>query len=114
MFMRSTLSPLEDVLKSRFAIYEKQAERIAEIIDLYGRKKRGAQLLDFDDLLSLWLELLEEHGIVLDNLGVGTAYDSSDAAYSAVDNIVVQWSVARPVFTTKHIINGFVAETHHG
>ncbi|RMD83568.1 MAG: ATP-dependent helicase [Candidatus Dadabacteria bacterium] len=59
-FVENTLEPLETVLAKRFPMFEREAHGIATVLDLYRRRKRERQLLDYDDLLSRWLELLTE------------------------------------------------------
>ncbi len=60
-FVHNTLDPLETVLATRYPMFERDAPRIASVLELYEKRKRERQLLDYDDLLSRWLELLEEH-----------------------------------------------------
>jgi DNA helicase-2/ATP-dependent DNA helicase PcrA len=60
-FVQSTLDPLETVLARRYPMFLADADRIRQVLDLYAVKKARGQLLDFDDLLRAWLELLEQH-----------------------------------------------------
>ena len=39
-------------------------EQIPRISDLYAKRKRATNAMDFDDLLALWLKLLQEHADV--------------------------------------------------
>jgi len=56
--------PLTKVLDERFPYLVEFAEPITRIIQRYQAKKQELNLMDFDDLLSLWLRLLkEEEGI---------------------------------------------------
>ena len=60
-FVQNTLEPLEDVLANRYPMFIREAGEIEKVLILYMARKRERQLLDFDDLLSLWLRLLTEH-----------------------------------------------------
>jgi len=60
-FVQNTLEPLEDVLAKRYPMFIREAGEIEKVLMLYMARKRERQLLDFDDLLSLWLRLLSEH-----------------------------------------------------
>ncbi len=67
-FLQNTLEPLERVLTKRYPMFQDDRDAIARVIDLYATRKRQAQLLDYDDLLSGWLMLLTEHEQVRDLL----------------------------------------------
>jgi DNA helicase-2/ATP-dependent DNA helicase PcrA len=60
-FIQNTLEPLEGVLSKRYPMFVREAGEIEKVLILYTVRKRERQLLDFDDLLSLWLRLLTEH-----------------------------------------------------
>ncbi|OHB63943.1 MAG: hypothetical protein A2168_08890 [Planctomycetes bacterium RBG_13_50_24] len=60
-FIQNTLEPLEDVLAKRYPMFIRETGEIEKVLMLYTARKRERQLLDFDDLLSLWLRLLTEH-----------------------------------------------------
>jgi len=60
-FVQNTLEPLEDVLAKRYPMFIRETGEIEKVLMLYMARKRERQLLDFDDLLSLWLRLLTEH-----------------------------------------------------
>jgi DNA helicase-2/ATP-dependent DNA helicase PcrA len=60
-FVQNTLEPLEGVLSKRYPMFVREAGEIEKVLILYTARKRERQLLDFDDLLSLWLRVLTEH-----------------------------------------------------
>jgi len=60
-FVQNTLEPLEGVLSKRYPMFVREVSEIEKVLMLYVARKRERQLLDFDDLLSLWLRLLTEH-----------------------------------------------------
>jgi DNA helicase-2/ATP-dependent DNA helicase PcrA len=60
-FVQNTLEPLEDVLSKRYPMFVRDVSEIEKVLTLYTSRKKERQLLDFDDLLSLWLRLLTEH-----------------------------------------------------
>lgn len=60
-FVQNTLEPLEAVLTKRYPMFIREAEEIEKVLVLYTNRKMERQLLDFDDLLSFWLRLLNEN-----------------------------------------------------
>ena len=60
-FVQNTLEPLESVVSKRYPMFIKEIEEIEKVLVLYNSRKMERQLLDFDDLLSLWLRLLIEN-----------------------------------------------------
>ena len=60
-FVQNTLEPLEDILSKRYPMFVQDVGEIEKVLTLYTSRKKERQLLDFDDLLSLWLQLLTEH-----------------------------------------------------
>jgi DNA helicase-2/ATP-dependent DNA helicase PcrA len=53
--------PVESVLKEQFDYFLAAAPHIARVQEAYQARKKAANAMDFDDLLSLWLRLLREH-----------------------------------------------------
>jgi len=53
--------PVPEIVERDHAQFEDLAEDIARIGAAYTRRKQAANVMDFDDLLALWLRLLEEH-----------------------------------------------------
>ncbi|MDE3066177.1 MAG: ATP-dependent helicase [Verrucomicrobiota bacterium] len=49
------------VLEAQFNYFEPFAEAIADVARRYVQRKRAANAMDFDDLLALWLKLLQEN-----------------------------------------------------
>jgi len=59
---RNTMRPLEETIAEAFPRAPKRLfQRGAELWERYAQKKRQSRSMDFDDLLVLWLELLEKH-----------------------------------------------------
>ena len=56
---RNTRTEIEQVLQERYPFFLEYAEEIEKIQSVYTQRKRRQNLADFDDLLCLWLELLE-------------------------------------------------------
>lgn len=56
----NTCRDLEEVLEERYPYFLPFAEEIATVQELYGERKRAANVLDFDDLLEKPLRLLEK------------------------------------------------------
>jgi len=59
-FVQNTLEPLETVLAKRYPMFEDDLEGIEKVLALYAGRKRERQLMDYDDLLAYWLQLLLE------------------------------------------------------
>lgn len=57
----NTHKPIAELVESQFSYFEKFTEQIADQHKRYIARKRNANGMDFDDLLALWLKLLQEH-----------------------------------------------------
>jgi len=57
----NTRKPLRQYLEQEYAYFADVAAQIEDIEKRYTARKRDANAMDFDDLLALWLKLLEEH-----------------------------------------------------
>jgi DNA helicase-2/ATP-dependent DNA helicase PcrA len=53
--------PTENILKEQFDYFLPAAPQIARLHQQYQDRKKAANAMDFDDLLSLWLRLLQEN-----------------------------------------------------
>ena len=49
------------MLRQQYDYFEHLAPQIADIQQRYAARKRATNAMDFDDLLALWLKLLQEH-----------------------------------------------------
>lgn len=58
-FCRNSGIDMAEMVRDRYPQYESRVGEIARIAELYEEQKRAARVVDFDDLLSLWLQLLE-------------------------------------------------------
>jgi len=67
-FVQNTLQPLEEVLAKRYPMFLQDVSEIQKVLLVYTEKKRQRQLLDYDDLLSCWLRLLNEQPEIRDLL----------------------------------------------
>ena len=67
-FRQNTLESLEQVLVGRYPMFVNDHDNIARVLDLYVQRKRDRQLMDYDDLLTAWLLLLNEHDSVREML----------------------------------------------
>jgi DNA helicase-2/ATP-dependent DNA helicase PcrA len=59
-YARNTRQPLSGLLKDRFPWQETLAGTIEGFVKLYETRKREQQVADYDDLLNLWLKLLQD------------------------------------------------------
>jgi DNA helicase-2/ATP-dependent DNA helicase PcrA len=57
----NTRKPLRQFLEHEYDYFSNVAPRIEDVEKRYAARKRDANAMDFDDLLALWLKLLEEH-----------------------------------------------------
>ena len=53
--------PIPELLGQRYANFAQLAEPIGRLATLYRERKRAANVMDFDDLLTLWHRLLKEN-----------------------------------------------------
>jgi len=51
----------QQILETQFSYFEQFADKIADISQRYVKRKRVTNAMDFDDLLALWLKLLQEN-----------------------------------------------------
>jgi DNA helicase-2/ATP-dependent DNA helicase PcrA len=60
----NTHQTTDELLAGQFGYFESFAPQIAEIQKSYIARKRATNGMDFDDLLALWLKLLQDHADV--------------------------------------------------
>ncbi|MDH4121371.1 MAG: ATP-dependent helicase [Deltaproteobacteria bacterium] len=53
--------PLEELIRGEYFWLEPMTDDLVKVAQVYTRKKRENQAMDFDDLLGVWLRLLKEH-----------------------------------------------------
>ncbi|HEX8147423.1 MAG TPA: ATP-dependent helicase [Pyrinomonadaceae bacterium] len=59
-FATNTDTPIADVVPRRYPYFEPLTEQITRVDRLYMERKRGRNVMDYDDLLLNWKRLLEE------------------------------------------------------
>jgi DNA helicase-2/ATP-dependent DNA helicase PcrA len=57
----NTSKPVAKILEKDFDYFLEVKGQVEKILQLYTERKRTANAMDFDDLLVLWLRLLQEH-----------------------------------------------------
>ncbi len=57
---RNTRAPIPETVTRFFPQYQELAERLPLFARKYAEKKKGAKVLDYDDLLEFWLDLLRQ------------------------------------------------------
>jgi DNA helicase II / ATP-dependent DNA helicase PcrA len=55
---------VHDVLEKEYGYFKELAEKIESVRQRYVERKRATNAMDFDDLLVLWLKLLQDHAEV--------------------------------------------------
>jgi len=60
-YARNTQQPLHALIKDRYPWFNALPEKVDLFAERYEAKKREMQVVDYDDLLTLWLKLLKEH-----------------------------------------------------
>lgn len=63
----NTKQLLAQVLQSRYPFFAHFEEEVQKVARRYQERKRALNLLDYDDLLALWLKLLQDHQEVRDH-----------------------------------------------
>ena len=53
--------PAAEILEKQFSYFEQFAEKISDVSRRYINRKRATNAMDFDDLLGLWLKLMQEN-----------------------------------------------------
>ena len=56
-----------EMLKEQFEYFEQITRQVADVQKRYIARKRATNAMDFDDLLALWLRLLQEHADVCEH-----------------------------------------------
>ena len=62
----NTQRPMEEIIHNQHEKLEPFVDKIKKVTQLYQERKLASNVMDFDDLLALWLRLLEENPSVLD------------------------------------------------
>src|SRR5262245_28496945 len=57
----NTQKPVLSVLQEQYEHFGRLGAQIEQVCQRYAGRKQAANAMDFDDLLTLWLKLLEEH-----------------------------------------------------
>ena len=57
----NTHKPITEILAQQFGHFEHLAEPISQIQQRYAQRKRSINAMDFDDLLALWLRLMQQN-----------------------------------------------------
>src|SRR5271154_1986315 len=57
----NTHKTADEILETQFSYFDQFAEKIADLSQSYAKRKRATNAMDFDDLLALWLKLLQEN-----------------------------------------------------
>src|SRR5712691_8590673 len=60
----NTHKSIPEILREQYDYFAALALQIADVQRRYAARKRATNAMDFDDLLSLWLKLLQEHAEV--------------------------------------------------
>lgn len=53
--------PVSEIIEGRYPWFEPLTEQITDVLNRYTKRKLANGLMDFDDLLVLWLRLMKEH-----------------------------------------------------
>ncbi len=57
----NTHKSVKEILESQFSYFEQFSDKIAGLSSHYAKRKQASNAMDFDDLLSLWLKLLQDN-----------------------------------------------------
>ncbi|HTR42592.1 MAG TPA: UvrD-helicase domain-containing protein [Pseudomonadales bacterium] len=60
-FAANTQKSATEILETQFSYFAQFAEKISDVSQRYVARKRASNAMDFDDLLALWLKLLQEN-----------------------------------------------------
>ncbi|HEY1661342.1 MAG TPA: UvrD-helicase domain-containing protein [Verrucomicrobiae bacterium] len=57
----NTHKSAQEILETQFSYFEQFSDKISDLSGRYAKRKKASNAMDFDDLLSLWLKLLQEN-----------------------------------------------------
>src|SRR5256885_6964536 len=57
----NTHRSVSEVVAQEYDYFSQLAPQIEDVANRYRKRKQAANVMDFDDLLALWLKLLQEH-----------------------------------------------------
>src|SRR5271154_2270012 len=57
----NTHKTANEILETQFSYFSQFAMQISDLAQRYTKRKRATNAMDFDDLLALWLKLLQDH-----------------------------------------------------
>jgi DNA helicase II / ATP-dependent DNA helicase PcrA len=63
----NTHQTADDILEAQFDYFEQITRLVADVQKRYIARKRATNAMDFDDLLALWLKLLQDHADVCEH-----------------------------------------------
>ena len=63
----NTHATAAEMVETQFGYFEPFAAQIADLGQRYAKRKRATNAMDFDDLLALWLKLLQDHADVCEH-----------------------------------------------
>jgi DNA helicase-2/ATP-dependent DNA helicase PcrA len=63
----NTHQTIAEIIETQFGYFEQFTEKISDLSKRYAKRKRATNAMDFDDLLALWLKLLQDHADVRDH-----------------------------------------------
>jgi DNA helicase II / ATP-dependent DNA helicase PcrA len=63
----NTHKSIAELLAGQFSYFADFADKIAALAQSYAARKRATNGMDFDDLLALWLKLLQEHADICEH-----------------------------------------------
>jgi DNA helicase II / ATP-dependent DNA helicase PcrA len=95
-FMQNTLESLDQVLVRRYPMFIKERDGIEKVLMTYISRKRAGQMLDYDDLLAGWLELLTYHQDIREQLQamfdhiLVDEYQDTNAVQSTIVDMMAQ------------------------
>ncbi len=73
-YSRNATTGLREVLERRSPALVMMSQILERVAELYETRKRDANAVDFDDLLLMFLELLQKHEVVRNNLATRFKY----------------------------------------
>lgn len=60
-YARNTQDPIQPIIEERYPFFHDLAPRVEQFARAYRERKLKQNVVDYDDLLELWLKLLQEH-----------------------------------------------------
>jgi len=97
----NTHKTTEELVDGQFSYFSQFAEQIADLAKRYTARKRATNAMDFDDLLALWLKLLQDNAELRDQDTNKLQSDLIDLLAAKHHNVTVVGDDAQSIYAWR-------------